>query len=73
MRSTFELRSGARPIGLREAASAQEALFDYVRALGCRDEEIMRLGTHAVSWRGAVYKAVPVPDDVCEAAHVRSR
>jgi hypothetical protein len=71
MRNTFELRAGARPIGLREAASAQEALFDYVRALGCRDEEIMRLGTDAVSWRGAVYKAVRVPNDVCEAPHAR--
>ena len=42
MRSTW-LRSGTRPIGLREGATAHEALFDYVRSLGCRDEEIMQL------------------------------
>jgi hypothetical protein len=66
MTTTFQLRSGARPIGLREAATPHEALFDYVRSLGCRDEEIMRLGTHALSWRGAVYRAVPVPRDARE-------
>jgi len=35
--------------------------MDYVRSLGCRDDEIARLGADALSWRGAVYRAVPVP------------
>jgi len=34
--------------------------MDYVRSLGCRDAEIARLGADALSWRGAVYRAVPV-------------
>ena len=63
MTTTYELRSGDRPIGTREASTPQQALLDYVRALGCKDEEIMRLGVDAVSWRGAVYRAVPAPDD----------
>jgi hypothetical protein len=63
MNTTYELRSGDRPIGVRDASTAQQALLDYVRSLGCKDEEIMRLGVDAVSWRGAVYKAVPAPDD----------
>jgi hypothetical protein len=45
---------------LRQASSAHEALFDYARSLGCRDDEIVRLGVDAVSWRGAVYRAEPV-------------
>jgi hypothetical protein len=56
---TYELRSGDRPIGLRDASTPQQALLDYVRSLGCRDDEILRLGVDAVSWRGAVYRAVP--------------
>ena len=66
MTRTYQLRSGARPIGVRTASTAQEALFDYVRALGCRDEEIVRLGADGLSWRGAVYKAVPASDDLIE-------
>ena len=33
--------------------------MDYVRSLGCRDVEVARLGADAVSWRGAVFRAVP--------------
>lgn len=63
MTTTYELRSGDRPIGTREASTPQQALLDYVRALGCKDDEILRLGVDAVSWRGAVYRAVPAPAD----------
>jgi hypothetical protein len=66
MRSTYQLRLGARPIGLREATSAQEAVLDYIRAQGCCEQEIVRLGTDAASWRGAVYKAVPASSDLVE-------
>jgi hypothetical protein len=61
--STYELRSGDHRIGIREASTAQQALLDYLRARGCADAEIMRLGPDAVSWRGAVYRAVPVAPD----------
>jgi len=30
-----------------------------VRGLGCRDDEIVRLGAYAVPWRGAVFRADP--------------
>jgi hypothetical protein len=67
MRTTYELRSGSRPIALREAWSARDAVFDYVRALGCREDELVPLGPDAVSWRGAVYRAAPVPDETVDA------
>ena len=54
----YEIRSGERAVSIRSAPSAQQALLDYVKALGCRDAEIVRLGQAAVSWRGARYTAV---------------
>lgn len=64
MTRTYELRSGARLIGHREANTAYQALLDHVRSLGCREEEVLRLGADALAWRGAVYKAVPASSDL---------
>ncbi len=66
MRTTYQLRSGKRQIGAREAWSADDAVLDYVRALGCPHDEIVCLGAGAVSWRGAVYRAEPAPDESIE-------
>ena len=63
MSGVFEVLSGRRALAVREAPTAQQALVDYVRGLGVQDDEIVRLGPHAVAWRGAVYKAVPVSRD----------
>ena len=63
MYSTYEVHSGDRLIGFRTASTPQAALFDYVRSLGCRDEEIMKLAPDAISWRGAVYKATRVSSE----------
>jgi len=58
---SYEIRSGERPVSVKSAPSVQQALLDYVRSLGCSDAEIIRLGSAAVSWRGARYTAVAVP------------
>jgi hypothetical protein len=58
--TSYEIRYGRKPVSIKSAASPQQALLDYVRSLGCRDAEIIRLGAAAVSWRGAQYSAVPV-------------
>jgi hypothetical protein len=57
---TYDIRSGRRSLTHRSASTAQHAILDYLRSMGCRDDEIVRLGTDGVSWRGAVYKAVPL-------------
>jgi hypothetical protein len=57
---TYEIRAGKRAVSLRDGPSAQQALLDYVKSLGCTDAEIIRLGDAAVAWRGARYVAVPV-------------
>ena len=59
----YEVHSGDRLIGSRTANTAQAALFDYVRSLGCQDEEVMKLAPDAISWRGAVYRAVQVSSE----------
>lgn len=59
MDTSYDVRSGRHKVATKQASSAQEALIDYVRGLGCRDDEIVRLGADAVSWRGAVFRAEP--------------
>ena len=59
MDQTYELQSGRRVIAVKVAPSAHAALFDHLRSLGCRDDEITRLGVDSIAWRGAVFRAVP--------------
>jgi hypothetical protein len=59
MTNQYEIRSGRRVVAVRSGPTAQQALIDYVRSLGCRDDEIIRLGVDAISWRGARYSATP--------------
>lgn len=56
---TYEVRSGRRAVAVRSAATPHEALIEHLRSLGCRDDEIVTMGTEAVSWRGAVFSVVP--------------
>jgi hypothetical protein len=56
--TSYEVRSGRRFVALQTANTAHEALLDYLRALGCRDDEIVRTGDDAAAWRGAMYRAV---------------
>jgi hypothetical protein len=55
---TYEIRCGRRSLALRDASTPQHAVLDYLRSIGCRDAEIVRLAPDGVSWRGAVYTAV---------------
>ena len=56
----YEIRSGRRAVSVRRGPNAQQALLDYLRSLGCRNDEIVRLGGDAMSWRGARYTAALV-------------
>ena len=50
-------------MSIQTSVSALQAVVDYVRTFGCRDDEIRRLGVDTVAWRGARFSAVPVPVD----------
>ena len=57
MLRSYESLLGGERVAVCEAGSAQLALIEHLRTAGCRDEDIVRLGTESVSWRGAVYRA----------------
>jgi hypothetical protein len=72
VRRKYEVRSGRQLVSIQKANTAKEAVIEYLRSMGCRDHEITTAAVDAVTWRGAVYRAVPLgSDDVSEHA-VRS-
>lgn len=60
LRTSYEVRSGKRLISLQNANTAYEALIEYLRSIGCRDDELTRISADAITWRGSVYRAVPL-------------
>ena len=62
-RTTYEVWSGKQLVSLQNTRTAWEALLLYLGGRGCRRDEIMSQGPDAVSWRGAVYRAVPLGSD----------
>jgi ABC-type nitrate/sulfonate/bicarbonate transport system substrate-binding protein len=67
---TYEIWLGPNRIAVWKAGSPLLALVEYLRAEGVGDQDIVRLGPHEVSWRGATYRAVATePDRVLEPAH----
>jgi hypothetical protein len=63
MRTSYEVRCGTRLISFQNANTAREAVIEYLRSMGCRDDEIMSVAADAANWRGAVYRAVPLGSD----------
>ncbi len=63
MTKKYEIRSGRRTISTQYSVSPMQAVVDYVRSFGTKDDEIRRLGVDCVSWRGAQFSAVLAPTD----------
>lgn len=59
---TYEIRCGRRVVSHVESYTPRHAITQYLRSLGCRDEEIEPMGSDVVGWRGAVYTAVETAD-----------
>jgi hypothetical protein len=53
----YEIRGGGRRLTTRSGVNPQQVLVDYLRSLGCRNDEIIRLGVDTIAWRGARYTA----------------
>ena len=64
----FEIHCGTRVVSRVEAPTPRYAITDYLRSLGCSDDELEAMGVDTVAWRGAVYTAVETKQD--EAAPV---
>jgi hypothetical protein len=63
MRTSYEVRSGKRLVSLQNANTAREAVIEYLRSMGCRDDEVTTVAADAATWRGAVYRALPLGSD----------
>jgi hypothetical protein len=68
MSKKYEIHSGRRIVSTQYSVSALQAVVDYVRMYGVKDDEIRRLGVDSVSWRGAQFRAVLVPAGPAPAA-----
>ena len=60
MSKKYEIHSGRRVVSTQYSVSPIQAVVDYVRSYGVKDDEIRRLGVDSVSWRGARFSAVLV-------------
>jgi hypothetical protein len=60
---TFEIHCGTRVVSRVESPTPRYAVTDYLRSLGCRDDELEPMGDDTVAWRGAVYTAVEPKDE----------
>jgi hypothetical protein len=54
---TYEIHCGDRVVTQVQSHTPRYAITDYLRSLGCTDDEIEAIGSDAVAWRGAVYTA----------------
>jgi hypothetical protein len=54
-----DVRSGRRVVSCLDADTPRQALVEYLRGLGCRDDEIRCMGPSVVAWRGGVFTAEP--------------
>jgi len=59
MSETYEIKCGSRRLMLRDASTPQHAVVDYLRSLGCRDAELVRLAPDGVAWRRVYGRSPP--------------
>ena len=59
-RTSYEVRCGKRLVSLQNTNTPREAVIEYLRSLGCRDSEMTAVAVDALTWGGAVYRAVPL-------------
>ena len=62
MSRTYEIHSGRRIVKTVLSSSPLQAAIDHVQSYGSSSKEITILGPDTVSWRGARFVGVPVPD-----------
>jgi len=55
---TYEIRCAGRVVSHVKSFTPRHAVTDYLRSLGCRDDELELVGADEIAWRGAVYTAV---------------
>ena len=56
---SFDVRCGKRLVSVRDSSTPREAVIEYPRTMACSESEMTTLSRTAITWRGAVYRAVP--------------
>jgi hypothetical protein len=64
VREKYVIHSSRRQVAVTTAWSAGEALIEYLRSRGFRDDELVRMRFDAVSWHGAIFTATKLVEDV---------
>lgn len=59
----YEIHCGARVVSRVKSFTPRHAVKDYLRSLGCSDDELEPIGEDAVAWRGAVYVGVEASEE----------
>jgi hypothetical protein len=62
VREKYVIHSSRRQVAVTTAWSAGEALIEYLRSRGFRDDELVRMRFDAVSWHGAIFTATKLGD-----------
>ena len=62
MSKKYEIYSGTRVVSVQYSVTPLQAAVDYARSFGSTDDEIRRIGVDCVSWRGARFTAVLIPE-----------
>jgi hypothetical protein len=62
MSKEYEIHSGRRIVKTLLSSSPLQAAIDHLQSYGSTSREITILGPDTVSWRGARFYAVPVPE-----------
>ena len=62
MSKKYEIHSGRRVVSIQYSVSPLQAAVDYARSFGSAEDEIRRIGVDCVSWRGARFTAVLIPE-----------
>jgi hypothetical protein len=63
---TYEILCGGRVVSHVKSFNPRHAVTDYLRSMGCRDDEIEPVGEDELAWRGAVYTAVEATETGAE-------
>ncbi|HSG14434.1 MAG TPA: hypothetical protein VLA22_11250 [Gaiellaceae bacterium] len=62
-RLDYSVYSGRRAVGVKKAWSPSEAVIEYLVGIGCRGDELVRMGPNSVIWRGATFTATLAATD----------
>ena len=62
VQQTYEIHCGGRVVSRVQSYTARHAVTDFLRSLGCPDDEMESVSSDQIAWRGAVYSGIPTTE-----------